>query len=70
MVGVVVVVPVNVGVGVWLGVEVPTRGSGVKVIVAVRVANTTAVQDEAEVGVTEACPSLLGARSAATNPAQ
>lgn len=43
---------------------------GVKLVVGVRVAKTTGVQDETRVGVMVACPGLIGARSTATNPAQ
>jgi hypothetical protein len=64
-----VVVPVGVMVGVWLGVTEPVGGNCVKVVMAVCVEKTTGVRDEVTVGVTEVCPDL-GARSAATSPAQ
>jgi hypothetical protein len=70
MVGVLVIVGVSVVVGVWLGVREPVGDSGVNVVVCVRVAKTTAVQEEARVGVSKACLIRLGARSTATSPAQ
>ena len=70
VVGVVVIVGVEVMVGVWLGVKEPAGCIGVKVMVDVRVANTTAVQEEVRAGVAVSCLILLGARSNATSPAQ
>jgi len=70
IVGVLVVVAVTVMVGVWLGVAELVGTDGVKLVVGVRVAKTTGVQDDTSVGVMEACPGLPGARSTATNPAQ
>jgi hypothetical protein len=65
-----VVVAVIVTVGVWLGVAEIVGRSGVELVVGVRVAKTTGVQDETRVGVVEACPGLPGDRSTATKPAQ
>jgi|WetSurSiteA1Bulk_404760.scaffolds.fasta_scaffold02566_3 hypothetical protein len=68
-VGVLVIVAVEVKVGVGLGVEETVGVTGVKLAI-VWVANKTAVEDDVIVGVREASLSRLGARSAATSPAQ
>lgn len=70
IVGVLVVVAVVVTVGVWLGVVELVGRNGVELVVGVRVAKTTGVQEETRVGVMDVRPSLPGARSTATNPAQ
>ena len=67
MVVVPVPVVVAVAVGVRLGAMEPVA-SGVNVMVRVRVANTTGVQEAVNAGVPEVCPPLPGASRAATAP--
>ncbi|OGN95798.1 MAG: hypothetical protein A2Z71_08720 [Chloroflexi bacterium RBG_13_50_21] len=69
IVGVLVIVAVEVGVWVGLGVEEPVGVNGVKLEMGC-VAKTTGVQVAVIVGVRERSLFLLGARSAATSPAQ